>query len=75
MNVLNVLNFLSICWLRGFYFGWISYNLLKTAYFDKAWIFLVLGSLIIGIFSFFNVFVVLIPFYVKTDKFLRIKIN
>jgi len=53
MNVLNVLNFISIIWLRGIYFGWVSYNLLKTAYLDEAHTFLISGSLIIGIFTLF----------------------
>jgi uncharacterized membrane protein len=71
MQYSNLLAFFLLLWLRGFQYLWISYNLCMRVWREKAYTFLTCSIIILSIFSFFNVFVVIVPFFKRTVKWFK----
>jgi hypothetical protein len=68
-------NFLVLAiamWTRVIHWVYLSVHMILTWYHDKAWTFLVVGSIMILLFSFFNAVGQVIPMYQRYMKFLRV---
>ncbi|KAL3810178.1 hypothetical protein ACHAXA_001599 [Cyclostephanos tholiformis] len=71
----KVCNFLILAlniWTRLFHWIYLSAHMMLTWYRDKAWAFMVVGAVVIVLFSFFNAAFMIIPIYQRFVKFLRV---
>ena len=67
----NLIAFVILLFTRGFHYVWICYNLLLRYYKEESWNFFTYSLIIFIAFSFFNVLMVIVPFYQRTVKWYR----
>ena len=73
MQIANCISCIHVLWCRGFYYVWICYQLLRQFYEEKSWNFFYgsVGALLI--YTNFNIFFCIIPYFSRCMKFLRYK--
>jgi len=71
MKYSNLVAFVSLLYTRGFYYLWLCKNLLERYTRDNATVFFWCSLSIFILFGFFNIFIVIIPFYTRTVKWFK----
>jgi len=72
-QVLTFLTLVLLIWTRIFHWFYLMGNFMILWYDEKAWTFLIVGTIICGLFTIFSVFVIIVPIYNKFKKFLKKK--